>query len=235
MKKLVVIVLLLLFAGISAFGQVSVGTPDATDIGVDSAQQKLKEVSVDKFERAGSWLASMPRDMGLTTIRRFTGGPIEKEPLEDEVTIGIDGGDVNVVGVKVQFFKRGLAFFNIYPIKPLPVEGITKTVSVWVVGRNTNHILKIILEDQFGHTAHLTMGKLNFSGWKKLTVAIPPTLVQRDFRYTNKLGIKIAGFRIECDPTATYGSYYIYFDDLRATTDLFAEESRDEDDMPDGW
>jgi hypothetical protein len=33
----------------------------------------------------------------------------------------------------------------------------------------------------------------------------------------------------------SYGSYYVYFDDLRATTDLFAESYRDKDDMPDGW
>jgi hypothetical protein len=33
----------------------------------------------------------------------------------------------------------------------------------------------------------------------------------------------------------TYGSYYIYFDDLRAVTDLFAENNRDVDDMADAW
>jgi hypothetical protein len=32
-----------------------------------------------------------------------------------------------------------------------------------------------------------------------------------------------------------FGSYYIYFDDLRAVTDLFAENNRDADDMTDGW
>ncbi|MDR2259242.1 MAG: flagellar filament protein FlaA, partial [Treponema sp.] len=29
--------------------------------------------------------------------------------------------------------------------------------------------------------------------------------------------------------------YYIYFDDLRAVTDLFAEDNRDADDMSDAW
>jgi hypothetical protein len=31
------------------------------------------------------------------------------------------------------------------------------------------------------------------------------------------------------------GAYYIYLDDLRAVTDLFAENNRDPDDMSDGW
>jgi hypothetical protein len=32
-----------------------------------------------------------------------------------------------------------------------------------------------------------------------------------------------------------FGSYYIYLDDVRAITDLYAEESRDPDDMVDSW
>jgi hypothetical protein len=49
------------------------------------------------------------------------------------------------------------------------------------------------------------------------------------------MGIKILGFRVDVDPMQARGSYYIYFDDLRAVVDLFAEDNRDPDDMPDGW
>jgi hypothetical protein len=73
-------------------------------------------------------------------------------------------------------------------------------------------------------------------------VAIPPQsfdgvngVVQRSYHYNNQMGIKITGFRIDCDPLEAFGSYYIYFDDLRAVTDLFAENDRDPDDMSDGW
>jgi hypothetical protein len=86
------------------------------------------------------------------------------------------------------------------------------------------------------------MGKLNFLGWKKLSVSIPPQnpdgrtgIVQRNFHYTNRMGIKVVGFRIECDPIESFGTYYVYFDDLRAVTDLFAEDLRDPDDMSDSW
>jgi hypothetical protein len=43
------------------------------------------------------------------------------------------------------------------------------------------------------------------------------------------------GFRVVVDPMEARGSYYIYFDDLRAETDLFSEHYRDADDMMDGW
>jgi hypothetical protein len=33
----------------------------------------------------------------------------------------------------------------------------------------------------------------------------------------------------------SFGTYYVYFDDLRAVTDLFGESKRDADDMSDGW
>ena len=92
-----------------------------------------------------------------------------------------------------------------------------------------------MLEDHFGNSAVINMGKLNFSGWKKVTVSVPPNIVQRDYHYNNKMGIMITGFNVECDLDETYGNYYIYFDDLRAVTDVFAEENRDIDDMNDSW
>jgi hypothetical protein len=49
------------------------------------------------------------------------------------------------------------------------------------------------------------------------------------------MGIKILGFRIDCDPMEAYGSYYVYFDDLRAYTDLSDEENRAKDDPIDMW
>lgn len=228
--------LLLISFSVSAQTLGAVGAPDATAIGTDTAQQKLKEVSVSKFEDAGLWYASMPRDLGIVALRRIEStGSLEKEPIPDEAEIGITENDKYVLGVKVEFYRRAMSYFSIYPIRPLPVEGITKTVSVWVIGRNNKHILKLLISDHFGNRSELTMGSLNFSGWKRLTVAIPTTIIQRDFHYNNKMGIKIEGFRVECDPEETYGSYYIYLDDLRATTDLFAEENRDMDDIQDNW
>jgi hypothetical protein len=113
---------------------------------------------------------------------------------------------------------------------------------MWIVGRNFNHEIKILIQDFFGRNYELYMGKLNFQGWKKLTVAVPPQsddgvhgVIQRNYHYNNQMGLKVTGFRIDCDPMEAYGSYYVYFDDLRAVTDLFAENNRDADDMADSW
>ncbi|MCL2478791.1 MAG: flagellar filament outer layer protein FlaA [Treponema sp.] len=241
MKRILIIIMSLSLAGVLfAQQRPEVGATDPSRLGLDAAQQELKEVSVDKFEKDGYWRSAMSPDTGYTTTRLFIGSPMGKQPIPDEE--GLDIPDTHVLGTRVDFIRRGYTSFTVYPIRPIPIEGITKTVSVWVVGRNYNHELVLLLEDFFGRPFELYMGKLNFQGWKQLTVAIPPQaddgfngIVQRNYHYNNQLGIKITGLRVDVDPWEAYGSYYIYFDDLRAVTDLFAENNRDPDDMLDTW
>ena len=238
MKTRLTITLLAFAALVSgpAFAQnVVAGTPNPADIGKDQAQQLLKEVSIDKFEDAAFWEASMPLDMGIVSAKRLGGSPAGKQPIPDESSLGIKEEDKYVLGVKVSFFRRGDSFFVIHPATPLAVEGIVKTISVWVVGRNFNHTLKVIFEDYAGQQKEISMGTLNFVGWKKLTVAIPPSIQQAEFHYAYRTGIRIRGFEVDTDPLDSYGVYYLYLDDLRAVTDLFGESKRDVDDMSDGW
>jgi hypothetical protein len=204
-------------------------------LGKDQAQQELVEVSVSKFEDVAFWGASMMLDDGIVAIRRFEGSPLDKQPIPGEEESDIQESDRYVLGSKVVFFRRGESAVSIFPVRPIPIEGITKTISVWVVGRNFNHTLKVIISDYFNQRREITMGKLNFMGWKQLTAAIPPRIVQDEYHFTSDRGIKLIGFTIEFDLMESYGTYYVYFDGLRAVTDLFAESYRDTDDMADGW
>jgi hypothetical protein len=239
MKRYIVAALFIGCVGF-LFAQNEIGGPDAGLIGVDSAQQQLKEVSVDKFEQEGFWRSSISSDSGYSVTRLFEGGPAGKEPIPEEADLEVP--DRFVLGTRVDYLHRGYTSFTIYPARPIPIEGITKTLSIWVAGRNYNHELKILIQDFFGRPFELYVGKLNFQGWKKLTVAVPPQaedgqngIVQRNYHYNSQMGIKVTGFRIDCDPMEAFGSYYVYLDDLRAVTDLFAESSRDPDDMVDSW
>lgn len=237
MKKIVILALFACFVSIFAFSQVGSSPLNEAQIGVDTAQQKLAEVSVSRFEDAGYWYGYMSHDLGIITLRAMQGGPAGKEnrKIAGEEASGIVEADGFVLAARVDFYKRASTEFYIRPVRPLPIEGISKSISIWVAGRNFNHTLKVTIIDHFGNTAELTLGRLNFSGWKKLSTAVPPNIVQRNYHYNNRMGIKIVEFKIECDPMESYGSYYIYLDELRAITDLFAEESRDPDDMIDTW
>ncbi|MFP4378602.1 MAG: flagellar filament outer layer protein FlaA [Spirochaetales bacterium] len=232
--KRIVLVTLMIGAGFS-FLTAQQDEVDASQIGRDTAQQSLQEISISKFEDSGFWRVYMPLDQGVIQGRRFEGSPAEKEPLEEEEAIGIATPDVHVLGVKASFFRRDNSEIYVQPIRPLQVPGITKTISVWVVGRNFNHDLYVIVGDYFGNVNTLRMGTMNHSGWRQMVAAVPPTLVQSDPNYSDRRGLQIMGFMIKPALLETYGTYYVYFDDLRALTDLFPEESRDEDDMLDAW
>ncbi len=242
MRRFIGFMAIYLLICLTAFSQTSerpVGQPDASRLGIDSAQQFLKDITVTKFEDASFWITTMAGDQGRIAWRQLEGSPAAKseldaERLKDEEAIGIPPGKY-VLGVRVDFYKRGLNEFFIYPMRPLAIEGISKTFSIWVVGRNFNHILKILVADYFGRQQELTLGKLNFTGWKKMTVAVPPSIIQTDYHYTDRNGLKFLGFKVESNLLESRGRYYIYFDDLTAVTDLFLEKALDADDMADIW
>ena len=239
MKRLISVLVVAAIFGV-AFAQQgtsSLSDPDPTIIGADSAKQALREVSVDLFEREGSWNARISPDYGVITGGLFDGSPAAKEPMEENEGLS----DERVLGVKVEFFRRGVNSFYITAARPIPIEGITKTVSVWVAGRNQGHSMYLLVQDYFGNNFEIYMGTLAFSGWKKMTVAVPPSpdgergIVQQSAYYGENPGLRIVGFRVDCDPLLARGSYYMYLDDLRAVTDLYDMENRNEDDMIDNW
>ena len=174
MKKLVTISIIAVLAMGVAFAQnSSLQEPNPENVGADSAESALREISVDKFEREGSWNVHMSADDGVITARLFEGNPAMKEPLpEDE---GKEDEDTLVLGVRVDFFRRGKNSFTIKSGRPLAIEGTTKTLSVWVCGRNQDHELYALVQDYFGRNYELYMGSLGFSGWKKLICVVPPS------------------------------------------------------------
>ena len=240
MKKLYVAFVAVAFMVCAAFAQTStLSEPDASNIGNDSARQALREVSVDRFEREGSWNVRISPDYGVITGRLFDGSPLAKEALNDANNQEME--DSKVLGVKVEFFRRGINSFYITAARPIPIEGITKTFSMWVCGRNMGHQLWLLVQDYNGNNFEIWLGSLEFSGWKKLTTAIPPSpdgehgIVQSSVYHGDKPGLRIVGFRVDCSPMEARGSYYMYIDDLRAVTDLYDYENKDEDDMSDSW
>lgn len=241
MKKLhFAVMAALILSGASVFAQTdSLSEPDASNIGNDSAKQALREVSVDRFEREGSWNVHISPDYGVISGRLFDGSPLAKEPLEDADNQEME--DTKVFGVKTEFFHRGVNSFYITAARPIPIEGVTKTVSVWVCGRNMGHQMWLLVQDYNGNNFEIWMGSLEFSGWKKLTTAIPPSpdgehgIIQQSVYHGDKPGLRIVGFRVDCNPMEAKGSFYMYLDDIRAVTDLYDIQNRDEDDMMDNW
>lgn len=233
MKTLTISVLFII--PIMLFAQVDID-PALIDQGVFDPQ--LQEVSLSLFEDPGFWKVHIPIDDGIIVHKALQGSPALKEALELSDNIANEAQiDEKVLGVRTDFFRRTITVLNIIPAKPILVPGVVHTFSIWVAGRNTQHELKLLVRDRFGNVSILSFGKLNFLGWKKLEVGVPPNVQESSFLVTNvdfNLGLEIIGLALESDLLETYGRLYVYFDDLRAVTDVSLFE-RDPDDMVDGW
>ncbi|HEB31226.1 MAG TPA: flagellar filament protein FlaA [Spirochaetes bacterium] len=204
---------------------------DNLQVGIETGTQLLVELPVAHFEDADTWRATMPSDQGVIFSMRRKGRPLEVLEVDEN-----DGTENEfVLGVKVAFNHRGYNYFVMAPPRPVKIPGITKAISLWVAGRSYRHRLYIHILDYRGEKRVLDMGLLDFVGWKKLAIAIPTNIAQDNFNNTEWRGISFTGMSIETDPLESYGVFYVYFDELRATTDIYNEEYRDEDDMEDGW
>ena len=109
MKRYAIIAVALLSAT-TTFAQVqgdpADGNTAAGRLGIDTAQQDLKEVSVDKFEQEGYWRASISSDSGFISARLFEGSPAGKVPIPEEANFDPPIPDAYVLGARVDFLRR---------------------------------------------------------------------------------------------------------------------------------
>ncbi|KPJ84667.1 MAG: hypothetical protein AMS17_15910 [Spirochaetes bacterium DG_61] len=200
-------------------------------LGIETAGKLLADIPVTHFEDADTWKSSMSVDQGIIVSMKRRGRPLEVPEIDP-----YDGTEnENVLGVKVAYTQRGYKYFRMGPPRPIKIPGITKALSTWVCGRSFQHRLYAHVLDYEGNEMILDMGLLDFVGWKKVNIIIPSSVKQHNYHDTDWRGISFTGFSIATDPSESYGVYYVYFDELRAITDIYSEEFRDEDDMEDGW
>lgn len=150
-------------------------------------------------------------------------------------TGGYDVRNARTLGVKVTFFKRGINTFAVYPPNPVFLEGVARGFEVYVLGKNAKHRLFILLRDMHGNDIKVSLGALNFQGWKRLRVPIPSEV--RQARYVNgyKRGLEFRGFYVVSDIDTSYGTFYLYFDNMSVTIDRYWEETQDPAEPLDVW
>lgn len=140
-----------------------------------------------------------------------------------------------VLGVNVDFFRRGVNTFAIYPPNPVFIEGVAKGFEVYVLGRNARHELYIMLRDMDGNDIKLFLGNLNFQGWQRMRVVVPPQIDQVINVNGTRRGLYFTGFYVVTDIDTSYGSFYMYFDNLSVLVDRFWEETQDPNEPLDVW
>ena len=234
-KNILLVIFFLLFIGI-VYSQSTENDNQTTvtRVPTDTGRQLLREMLLTSFEDPTLWRISIPEDEGNITVRRIFGGPSEKEILEQEEQ-NIFPTDEYVLGIKTEFYQRSETVINMDLQKAMFIPGIAKKLSLWVLGRDKQHMLSARVLDMDGNIFTLPIAQLNFNGWKKLEVIIPEGFSQEDLRRGNFYGMYLLGLKIDTHFEDTIGSYYIYFDDLRVVRDAMIDANKSEDDISDGW
>lgn len=195
-----------------------------TDDSGIQGQATLEDILLNDFENAEDWRAFSTSPLGETKTRKvIQQGTIEDvfnpQELTAEEKERFKPGVNHVLGIKGYFKDRGFDRIEVKPPHEYIIKGLGRQLSVWVLGRNFRHTLYVKLRDYKGNLHKLRLGRLNFLGWRKLTLTIPGWLPQSTrFALLDK-NLHFVSLFVESDPHEVGGEYYFYLDDLRIKVD----------------
>ena len=202
---------------------------DAAD---QSQQERRREGLVvewlDNMQNSEDWRAVGTSVSGITTTRKVPGRPrvlnadgqLEEGVSEITDENGIVHGNDYVLGVKTNFQDRGFDRVEVFPPNEISIRGNGKEIKIWVLGRKTRHTLHVKLRDHTGRTHNLNMGRLDFWGWRELSVIIPPYIPQPPRQAALGRHLRIVSFFVQSDPFEGSGVFYFYMSQLRVVIDF---------------
>jgi TonB family protein len=184
----------------------------------DAALPSLYQENLEDFESdtAAPWPALMSGNDGVADARIVP-------------TAGTETG--RALGVRVLFLRRALSTLDLRPPAPIRIDGRCVGVSIRAYGAGIPHELRLLVLDYYGAEHELSLGRLDFNGWRRLEATIPldergmSAYAQDDRHYRDPAGLRVSGLRIAFDIEESYGQYIAYFDDLGALVDSTGETS----------
>ena len=120
------------------------------------------------------------------------------------------------LGVKC-FGRRG-DVFRIIPAKELVITKYCKSMNVWIYGKNFSGELQFAVQDVEGTVHNISFGRLNFNGWRKLTVPLKRRVKQQNEYLEHEKSLKILYILYRpANDTRIPIWHYFYIDDITAT------------------
>lgn len=205
---------------------------------------------LNDFESCEDWRVTATCPIGETKIRKVPGKP---RPMNDEGQLVDEDGNVSqtgfkdnfeddngishenkfVLGVKTYFMDRGFDRVEIYPPNEYIIRGKAREIKLWALGRKFRHTLYVKLRDYRGRIHKLKIGRLDFWGWKEMSVIVPGWLPQSAKYAMLDVNLHFVSFVVESDKFEIPGSFYTYLDQFRVVTDL--SEFTGDETIKDTW
>ena len=191
-------------------------------------QTGLVEDWMDDFEACEDWRAMATCPIGETKIRKIPGKPRPIDDNGNEVNYpdtitdenGITHENKYVLGVKTYFMDRGFDRVEVFPPNEYIVRGKAKEIKVWALGRKFRHTLSVKLRDYKGAIHKIKIGRLDFWGWREMSVIVPGWLPQSPGYALLDKNLHFVSFYVESDIYEVPGTFYFYLDNFRVITDL---------------
>ncbi len=221
--------------------------------GTEAGQPQLQKDGLvtdwlNDFEACEDWRAESTCPLGETKIRKIPGKPrpvnekgefVNEQgqpgefPAEVTDENGISHKNDYVLGVKTYFKERGYDRVEVFPPNEYIIRGKAREIKLWVLGRKFRHTLYVHLRDYRGKTHSLKIGRLDFWGWKELSVIVPGWLPQSSSYALLDKNLHFVSFYILSDKFEVPGVFYSYFDQFRVITDL--SEFTGDETIKDTW
>ena len=167
-----------------------------------------RKISIDNFE--GDRSDRQKWELNYKTVRGVSGylttSNLETTALASSatyLTLSYQGKQAN--GVRIM------------PPRPIFIEGYVRRIEVWVYGFGKPDELYLDLMDQRNRFRRLSMGKLNFNGWRLLRLAPGKRVTQRPLKINGgKPGLYFRGLYLKPHYRQKTGLCRVHFDDIEA-------------------
>ena len=215
MKRISILALLALVAAFPAMAQQKTdeakAAPAAETAADDSSalsDQEYKEVTVEDFEST----PYSDKDISITKTKDQS----SSLSVRSEYAAPIRNSK-KYLGVKVH--GRVGDWATIVPPRELAIADHCQSISAWIYGKNFSGELFLILKDADGQVKKLSFGKLNFLGWRKLSITLPKDFAQEDKYLSQPRKIYIVMIQYNPGRTTQLKENdwdYFYIDDISA-------------------
>ena len=205
--------------------------------------RQLAVETIEDFEEAEDWIAKSTCPLGETkTLKLVQRGEIRAADDENARPDFSEAASVqnepkspnHILGVKTRFEDRGFDRVEIRPPHEFVIKGKARQFSVWVLGRKFRHTLYIKLRDYRGRIHKLRLGRLDFFGWRKLSVVVPGWLPQSTRYSLLDKNLHFVSLYVVSDVHEVPGDFYFYVDILKAMIDR-TEQQYPGSEIKDNW
>lgn len=184
----------------------------------------IRTLLLNDFEAAEDWRAYATSPLGTTKIKKIIQrGYIEDvfnpKELSDEERNKFQPGSNHVLGVKTYFKEKGYDRVEVKPPQEYSIRGIGRQFSVWALGRSFRHTLFVKVRDYTGRIHHLRLGRLDYLGWRKLTVTVPGWIPQSTRYALLDRNLRFVSLFVTSDYHEVQGEFYFYLDELTMKVD----------------